>query len=127
MKKISLNPNSKKIVGAINQAKKEQDDGNFAGKRQLDFVNFMLKQKDLLARENFPKAIWTDFFGVLDSIITGIQIVSQFQNISPEQKAIHKVTISVLFHVCSANPSKVSFLRVDEDDFFEAVAIPRLV
>lgn len=103
---MQLNPQSKKIVGAINQAKKEQQEGTFDAKRQRGFLTFM-EQQESLQTENFPPTIWRDLFNILEGVLSTILIVTTVKYISPEHEFIHTSIIKLMLRLLTADPSRI--------------------
>ena len=67
---VSVNPASQKLAGALSQAKREQQQGNFDQNRQISFAKYLLKQD--WSVKNLPAQFWKDLFAVIQNILLTI-------------------------------------------------------
>ena len=122
---VKIDPSSQKLLGAIKQAKKEQENGSFDTERQSSFLRFAANQR--IGEADFPDSVWTDVFDLLQNVLLGIHIATMSKNITPDQTTTHVSIIRLLCDILSHDPRRIEHLSVGNDEEIEAFSISRLV
>ena len=122
---VSVNPASQKLAGALSQAKREQQQGNFDQNRQISFAKYLLKQD--WSVKNLPAQFWKDLFAVIQNILLTIWMATQFKAGSAEQDSIRFHFTQVIFEVISQDPSRVSYLSISDEQQISALGLTKLI
>lgn len=85
----------------------------------------MLKQNWTV--RNLPATFFTDLFGVLEKILLGIWMSTQYKPLTPEQLSVRIIYLRVLYEVLVQDPTRINHLNLSEEQQVEALGLTTLI